>query len=237
MSKRAFTLAEVLVTLGIIGVVAALTLPSLIQKRTNIEVEGKLKKIYSVMNQAILMSEQNNGPKEDWETCNFGEKNDESLSSECRVHFDKYILPYLKYTKTEEFIAGGRYNIAIYFSDGSILVGKTHPKLVDYFFFPNGKNFDKDTFITKNQDGSSQRADCGITYFAFQFCPSYASVKYNYKKAFEPYKNGLNNYTKEILTSSHQYGCNKNSPYKIWCTALIQLNGWKIPEDYPFKVK
>ena len=30
--KHAFTLAEVLITLGIIGIVAALTLPALIQK-------------------------------------------------------------------------------------------------------------------------------------------------------------------------------------------------------------
>ena len=30
MNKKAFTLAEVLITLGIIGVVAALTLPTLI---------------------------------------------------------------------------------------------------------------------------------------------------------------------------------------------------------------
>ena len=33
-SKRAFTLAEVLITLGIIGVVAALTLLSIIQRKT-----------------------------------------------------------------------------------------------------------------------------------------------------------------------------------------------------------
>lgn len=32
MKKFGFTLAEVLITLGIIGVIAALTLPSLIQK-------------------------------------------------------------------------------------------------------------------------------------------------------------------------------------------------------------
>lgn len=39
-SKRAFTLAEVLITLGIIGVVAALTLPSVItnyQKKQTVE--------------------------------------------------------------------------------------------------------------------------------------------------------------------------------------------------------
>lgn len=236
MTKKAFTLAEVLITLGIIGVVAALTLPALIQKRTNTEVESKLKKVYSVMNQAIMMSEKDNGEKENWETCNFGEKNDESSSSDCRIHFDKYILPYLKYTKTEEFEAGGRYNIAIYFPDGSVLVGKTHPKLVDYFYFPNGKNFDKDTFITQNDSGEAQRIGCGITYFAFQFAPSYAGI-YRYKKGFEPYKNGLTDVTKEELTKSHQYACTKNASVKVWCTALIQLNGWKIPDDYPFTVK
>lgn len=33
MNKTAFTLAEVLITLGIIGIVAAMTLPSIIQKQ------------------------------------------------------------------------------------------------------------------------------------------------------------------------------------------------------------
>ena len=32
LKKAAFTLAEVLITLGIIGIVAAMTMPSLIQK-------------------------------------------------------------------------------------------------------------------------------------------------------------------------------------------------------------
>ena len=64
MKKIAFTLAEVLITLGIIGIVAAMTLPTLIQSNKNKEVEAKLKKIYSVMNQAILLSEKDNGPKE-----------------------------------------------------------------------------------------------------------------------------------------------------------------------------
>ena len=35
--KKAFTLAEVLITLGIIGVVAAMTLPALIQQNRNKE--------------------------------------------------------------------------------------------------------------------------------------------------------------------------------------------------------
>lgn len=41
----AFTLAEVLITLGIIGVVAAMTMPSLIQNTKEKEAISKLKKI------------------------------------------------------------------------------------------------------------------------------------------------------------------------------------------------
>ena len=41
--KQAFTLAEVLITLGIIGVVAALTLPSLISKNNTAAMESILK--------------------------------------------------------------------------------------------------------------------------------------------------------------------------------------------------
>ena len=44
LDKSAFTLAEVLITLGIIGVVSALTLPVLVQKYRNNVVETKLKK-------------------------------------------------------------------------------------------------------------------------------------------------------------------------------------------------
>lgn len=59
-AKLAFTLAEVLITLGIIGVVAALTIPSLMTKYHRMTVETKLKKFYSTMNQAIKLSEEDN---------------------------------------------------------------------------------------------------------------------------------------------------------------------------------
>ena len=45
--KIAFTLAEVLITLGIIGVVAALTLPTVINNVHHKELETALKKQYS----------------------------------------------------------------------------------------------------------------------------------------------------------------------------------------------
>lgn len=59
--KFAFTLAEVLVTLGIIGVVAALTMPALIQNQRKIILHNQLKKQYSVMAQALEMWKQKSG--------------------------------------------------------------------------------------------------------------------------------------------------------------------------------
>ena len=47
-SKTGFTLAEVLITLGIIGVVAALTIPSLMTAYNKHITETRLKKFYSL---------------------------------------------------------------------------------------------------------------------------------------------------------------------------------------------
>ena len=44
--KFAFTLAEVLITLGIIGVVAAMTIPTLMQKYYEKQTVAKLKETY-----------------------------------------------------------------------------------------------------------------------------------------------------------------------------------------------
>lgn len=49
--EQAFTLAEVLITLGIIGVVAALTMPSLINRTRNKELHTAFLKTYSELNQ------------------------------------------------------------------------------------------------------------------------------------------------------------------------------------------
>ena len=64
--KAAFTLAEVLITLGIIGIVAAMTLPALMANGRKQETVARLKKFNSMMLQAILLSENDNGPYEYW---------------------------------------------------------------------------------------------------------------------------------------------------------------------------
>ena len=59
--KRAFTLAEVLITLGIIGVVAALTIPTLISNYQKKVTVAKLKYAYSVLTGAFKMAEVDYG--------------------------------------------------------------------------------------------------------------------------------------------------------------------------------
>lgn len=51
--RKAFTMAEVLITLGIIGIVAALTIPQLIKNYQHKELEAAFKKQYSILAQAI----------------------------------------------------------------------------------------------------------------------------------------------------------------------------------------
>ncbi|MBD5403241.1 type II secretion system protein [bacterium] len=58
MTKRfGFTLAEVLITLGIIGVVAAMTIPTLIANTNGAKFRSQFKKTLSTLNQAGLMGQ------------------------------------------------------------------------------------------------------------------------------------------------------------------------------------
>ncbi len=67
MKKRnAFTLAEVLITLGVIGIVAAMTLPTLVQKQQEKVTITKLKKAYSILSQAMMSAVNENGPVNTW---------------------------------------------------------------------------------------------------------------------------------------------------------------------------
>ncbi len=74
-SHIAFTLAEVLITLAIIGVVAAMTIPSLIQKYKDQAAVSQLKKVYSVLTQAWELMTLEYGPVSEWNlTANTGQE-------------------------------------------------------------------------------------------------------------------------------------------------------------------
>lgn len=61
MKRKAFTLAEVLITLGIIGVVAALTIPALMQSTNSRDVVAKVKKANNTIANAINLGAAHEG--------------------------------------------------------------------------------------------------------------------------------------------------------------------------------
>ncbi len=66
MKRQAFTLAETLITLGIIGVVAAITIPMLQTKLQEIQTVSRLKETYSILSQAIKLAGEDYGYPEEW---------------------------------------------------------------------------------------------------------------------------------------------------------------------------
>lgn len=64
---KAFTLAEILITVGIIGVIAAMTIPSLIHDYQEKQTVTQLKKVYSTLQSAYKMAVQENGDPTNWD--------------------------------------------------------------------------------------------------------------------------------------------------------------------------
>ncbi len=113
--KVAFTLAEVLITLGIIGVVAAMTIPTLISNYNEKQTVTKLKKVYSTLNQAYTMATIENDVGTKWETASMPETTQTDI-----LTFEKF-EPYLKVTE-KCLDAEGCFANAMY----TTLSGKNH---------------------------------------------------------------------------------------------------------------
>lgn len=70
LKNSAFTLAETLIVIGIIGVIAALTIPSLSNETNSKETVTKLKKVQAILEDAYGRSEAQYGPLLEWTTLN-----------------------------------------------------------------------------------------------------------------------------------------------------------------------
>ncbi|MDR1168295.1 MAG: type II secretion system GspH family protein [Heliobacteriaceae bacterium] len=225
--RFAFTLAEVLITLGVIGVVAALTMPALISNYRRHITAVKLKKIYTVMNQAINMSMAHNGPYENWYQKGF------TSIEDAEDWFEEYIGKYLNIVKITNDPDPCRTdgNFLIYFPDGSILrASATQP---DYTLVTDVKAL--------NSEISRRR---GYNEFVFRFDPFNTAYQAHYKKGFEPQDYTANSTREQLITGCQAKGgaifnedCTENIDIisNNYCTKLIQLDGWEIKDDYPVK--
>lgn len=89
-NKQGFTLAEVLITLGIIGVVAAMTLPSLIQSYREKATVAAVKENYSIFAQALKLAAQDNQNLQDLTDENLSNKeNSQIMFDEISKHIKK----------------------------------------------------------------------------------------------------------------------------------------------------
>lgn len=142
--KNAFTLAEVLITLGIIGIIAAITIPMLIKNYKRHETEVKLKKAYSMISQAFLSAQTKQGEVKDWAEWDNAE---EILTN--------YIIP--EFTFTRNFKAEGEYGKSVCFDKNFFFSGSSDNVKLQYGWLDGthiGNPFYAETASTRLPDGS-----------------------------------------------------------------------------------
>lgn len=255
--KFGFTLAEVLITLGIIGVVAAMTIPTLISSHQKQAAVAGIKEAQSILNQAIKLY-----------TADTDE--DGTLSFDTKLPIEefaqKYFVPYLKIARictqmsdgcwqTGDF--NGYYDLAgvkmtntvpysIVLNNGMVL-GFNQVAGVD----GDGRSFNIISIIV-DINGKSGRNTMGKDVFSFYlFNNENSSIK------TKQVKNGIyvggyaaggvphTQFSREqLLSKTIPRGCNKEATQLAYdgnrpgvgtaCAAVIFKDGWKIANDYPW---
>ena len=212
--KIGFTLAEVLITLGIIGVVATLTMPALIANYKKTEYSTRLKKFNSTMQQAILMYNNDNGEIS-------GQWPEPANSTEAMQEFwQEHFAPYFQNVIKLETVTGSRNGIDVYFSDGSQLE-MTRSGALDISYDVNGKKF-------PNKKGRDQ--------YIFLLCKGNFSP-YNWTSdigiVVKP-PEGEDNYTKDMADRNNVLRLCKRD--QTFCSQLLQIDGWEYKSDYPHRL-
>ena len=225
--KRGFTLAEVLITLGIIGVVAAMTIPTLMSTFAKQRTETQLKAFYSRINQTIKMSIADNGDPDGW-------VEERAYSYDEQVEFLKqYIFPYMKNLGYKECTMG-QIGVCIYLMDGGAMWFSVDRNGGDIEYYVNQKDTD---LIYQDR-----KTVVNIPRKKFQFQLAKITGKYLGDGKLDPTRTSTDfvtpyvfgwNGTEEGLKNGY-WACVKGCTNCGYCTKMIQLNGWKIPKNYPW---
>lgn len=221
-TQLGFTLAEVLITVGIIGVVAALTLPVVNANYQKHVMINRLKKTYSVLSQAFVMSELENGRFADWDASN-GKR-----------YFETYWKKYIKGVAECKTIGCGYDEVV----NGGDVWRSLRGILTSPGIYPNSATrwyatMDDGTFLA-----FIVRTDTTPSIAVRQI---YIDIN-GYKKpntlgkdvfAFDITPKGLVAYGMELSDEEVKADCKKNG-YGKYCAVLLYKNGWTIPADYPW---
>lgn len=228
--NKAFTLAEVLITLGIIGIIAAMTLPTVITNYQKKQTVAQLKKVYTLIGQSIKLAEVDYEAPQYW---------DFTLPSE--KFNSKYIKPYFKIVKE---YAVGKFprNYHIYGTDGN-----QHDGFFDYFENPKivlsdgamitvqtNKSAEEKPYVVFIVDLNGMRKPnkYGRDMFVISVQPDGGLVPYGVGNVAGG--RGKLEYNREKLANGNDYrACNRQQS-GAFCAALIIIDGWEIKDDYPW---
>ena len=225
--KRGFTLAEVLITLGIIGVVAAMTIPTLISKIGKRQLESQIKASYATIAQTMRSAEAD-GVDFDLQI------RDGSVDS-MKEWFQTYMAPYLKtekvcynspgcwHKKGESKDLEG--NLSPWDNDNGIGVD------IITFVIAKGAYFDIDGFYPtdmKNRFGINTDNQGLIFYFDANGDRKPNRIgKDIYIMGFTD--KGLVPAGSDKSRAEVEQNCLKGNGY--WCLSYIMQNGWQISDE------
>ena len=239
--KAAFTLAEVLITLGVIGVVSAITMPTLIKNYQQKVMVERIKTTYSIISQAVKMSEVDNGSVDTWDIPHDTNSTEEERKAFC----EKYFKPYFKnikecdnrhdcfgdtyyYLNGEEQSYSTDYRYSIILANGVACSINPHGGRkgdglpgddIQIFCDINGKQ--KPNTIGKDIGTIIVNAGTTNDYIGKNM------------RAGTVHFFGQGNDNDYLLKGNVTFTCNANREGS-YCWALIMQNGWKITKDFPY---
>lgn len=232
--KRGFTLSEVLITLGIIGVVAAITIPMLMSHYNKYIVETRLKAVYSTILQGIKMAQYNETALQDSKGDD-GDVNGFSYRRSKEV-FEAMFLPVFSgctlYPKNSR-------KFYFYSADGTTSFDSNFPFTLfvglnngTVLGFTRGGNYDGFSFdVILNP--RKKKLLAGRDYFSFMFRND-GLDNYAYMQLFKhKYDNPVGREKiLEYCKSNNRFPADATSP-SYFCGHAIVQNGFKIPANYP----
>ncbi len=216
-TDKAFTLAEVLVTLGIIGVVASMTMPMLISNTRKKEFSARLSKFYSTMQQAVLMyNTQHNMLPEDWET---PENNSEAIEEFWKSHFAPYFKGVINEEQAKNEFTNWRNGIVINFNDGTKM-SITRGGTIDIKFDVNGEKppniSGRDRYIFLLNKGK---------FTPYTWTGDIKDMTPD--DGGDAYSTNLNDRSNVLRLCKHD---------STFCSQLLLLDGWEYKDDYPRRI-
>lgn len=227
---KAFTLAEVLITLGIIGIVAAMTLPTIFNACQKRQYLARLKRSYSILNQAVQLSEEENGGVGSWDTSLSGSRFFHTYFAKYLKYQEEYTSAQLKTKRISKLLNGTNYTGTTFNGSNSY-----HFILIDgsMITFNLNSSAEKGLWVAIDVNGLKMPNTIGKDTFIFFISADYGLIPLGEEGTPTAWKFGT--YSREKVGPKGTSGLSCSLTHNgYWCAALIMHDGWQMGSDYPW---